>query len=116
MTRAAGQIDSETFIVPMGFKIFKFQVSLSAQWNRAVIGLGLAHRLMRILNRVLELVFAGETLELYLIQAVDHEPVYFLTRSKICAAVRTRVRFFGPFVDAFFAIQLVTFTAFHQLR
>ena len=67
MTRAAGQIDSETFIVPMGFKIFKFQVSLSAQWNRAVIGLGLAHRLMRSLIRVLELVYAGETLELRLI-------------------------------------------------
>ena len=116
MARAAGQVDSETFIVPMGFKIFKFDVSFSAQWNRAIIGLGLAHHLMRILDRVLKLFFAGKTSELHLIHAVDDEPVYFLTRSKICEAVRTRVIFFGPVIDAFVAVQLVAFTAINHLR
>ena len=104
MARAAGQVDSETFIVPMGFKILKFDVSFSAQWNRAIIGLDLAHLLVRILERVLELLFAGKTLKLHPIQTIDYKPVCFLTRNKICLAVRTRVSFFGPVVYAFFAV------------
>ena len=71
---------------------------------------------MRCLPRVLEVFLAGKTFELYLAQVVDHKPVWCFTRVEICTAVRTRVSFFRPFVDAFLAIQLVTFTAFHHLR
>ena len=70
---------------------------------------------MRILNRVLELVFAGETLELHRIQAVDHEPAYFLTGNKIRAAIWARLRFFCPLTHTFFAAQLFALTAFHHL-
>ena len=110
----AGQIDFTTFIGPVVSKIFKS--SCSTQFNRAIKSSCLAYHLMRFLSGVLEIFLAGKTFENGIIQHIDHKPVWYVTRNKILTAVRTRVIIFGPVVDAFFAIQLVTFTAFHQLR
>ena len=100
----AGQIDLKTFIGQVFVKIFKS--SSSTLCNRASISSSLAGYLMRCLSRVLEDVIAGRTFELSLIKLVDHIPVRYATRDERFTAVWTRLIYFHPIVNAFFAIQL----------
>ena len=99
----------------MWLKIDEFNARFSTHY-RAIISFRFADHLMRLELRELEIFPTEKTFEQQLIQRVYHEPVWFIIRRELCAAVWTTRMCFSPFIDAFLAAQHIAFTAFHHLR